>query len=53
MKFCVKTWMGSIFSSGLRDKILGKIGLRDQNYRKKIGIHGSLISHVTTRLFYL
>ena len=30
MKFCVKTWMGSIFSSGLRDQILGKIGVRDQ-----------------------
>ena len=48
LKFCVKTWMGSILLSGLRDQNFGKMGLRDQNNGKKIGINGSCIYHVTT-----
>ena len=49
LRFCVKTWTGSIFLSGLTGiKILGKMGLRDQNNGKKIGINGSRIYHVTT-----
>ena len=48
LKFCVKTWMGSILLSGLRDQNFGKMGLRDQNNGKKIGINGSRIYHVTT-----
>ena len=38
LKFCVKTWMGSILLSGLRD----------QNNGKKIGISGPRTYHVTT-----
>ena len=48
LKFCVKTWMGSILLSGLGDQNFGKMGLRDQNNGKKIGINGSRIYHVTT-----
>ena len=32
--------MGSIFLSGLRDQNFGKMGLKDQNNGKKIGING-------------
>ena len=44
LKFCVKT----IFLLGLKDQHFGKMGLRDQNNGKKIGINGSRIYHVTT-----
>ena len=43
--------MGSFFfyqGSGI--KILGEMGLRDQNNGKEIGINGSPIYHVTTLL---
>ena len=40
--------MGSFLLSVLRIKIFGKMGLRDQNKGKKIGINGSRIYHVTT-----
>ena len=40
--------MGSIFYQGSGIKILGEMGLRDQNNGKKIGINGSRIYHVTT-----
>ena len=40
----------NFFYQGSGIKILGKIGLRDQNNGKKIGINGSLIYHVTTLL---
>ena len=40
--------MGSIFYQGSGIKIFGKMGLRDQNNGKKIGINGSRIYHVTT-----
>ena len=36
------------FYQGSGIKILGKMGLRDQNKGKKIGINGSRIYHVTT-----
>ena len=42
--------MRSIFYQGSGIKILGKIGLRDHNNGKKIGINGSRIYHVTTLL---
>ena len=32
-------------------KMLGKMGLRDQNNGKRIGINGSWIYHVTTLLY--
>ena len=48
VKILCKTWMGSIFLSGLRDQNFGKMGLRDQNNGKKIGINGSRIYYVTT-----
>ena len=38
-------------SSGI--KIFGKMGLRDQNNVKKIGINGSRIYHVATLALYL
>ena len=38
----------NFFYQGSGIKILGKIGLRDQNNGKKIGINGSRIYHVTT-----
>ena len=40
--------MGSLFYQGSGIKIWGKMGLRDQNNGKKIGINGSRIYHVTT-----
>ena len=43
--------MGSIFYQGSGIKILGEMGLRDQNNGKKIGINGSRIYHVTTLLY--
>ena len=43
--------MGSIFYQGSGIKIWGKMGLRDQNNGKKIGINGSRIYHVTTLIF--
>ena len=52
LKFCVKIWMGSILLSGLGDQNVGKMGLRDQNNGKKIGINGSRIYHVTTLIFF-
>ena len=38
----------NFFHQGSGINILGKMGLRDQNYGKKIGINGSRIYHVTT-----
>ena len=52
LKFCVKTWMGSILLSGLRDQTLGKNGAQGINNGKKIGINWSRIYHVTTLNFY-
>ena len=40
--------MGSIFFVRLRDQNFGKMGPRDQNNGKNIGINGSRIYHVTT-----
>ena len=48
LKFCVKTWMGSILLSGLRDQTLGENGAQEVNNGKKIGINWSRIYHVTT-----
>ena len=50
LKFCVKTWMGSILLSGLRDQTLGENGAQELNNGKKIGINWSRIYHVTTLL---
>ena len=38
----------NFFYQGSGIKFLGKMGLRDQNKGKKIGIYGSRIYHVTT-----
>ena len=38
----------NFFYQGSGMKIFGKMGLRDQNNGKKIGINGSRIYHVTT-----
>ena len=51
LTFCVKTWMGSILLSGLRDQNFGENGAQDQNDGKKIGISGPRIYHVTTLKF--
>ena len=52
VKILCKNMDGIIFffyqGSGI--KILGKMGLRDQNNGKKIGTNGSRIHHVTTLL---
>ena len=42
--------MGSILYQGSGIKILGEMGLRDQNNGNKIGINGSRTYHVTTLL---
>ena len=41
----------NFFYQGSGIKILGKMGLRDQNNGKKIGINMSRIYHVTTLKF--
>ena len=48
LKFCVKHGWDQFFNQGSGIKILGKMGLRDQNNGKKIGINVSRIYHVTT-----
>ena len=44
----VKHGWDQFFYQGSGIKIWGKMGLRDQNNGKKIGINGSRIYHVTT-----
>ena len=39
----------NFFYQGSGITVLGKMGLRDQNNGKKIGINGSCIYHVTTQ----
>ena len=48
LKFCVKRGWDQFFYQGSGIKLLGKMGLRDQNNGNKIGINGSRIYHVTT-----
>ena len=48
---CKKHGWDQFFYQGSGIKILGKMGLRDQNEGKKIGISGTRIYHVTTLIF--
>ena len=41
----------NFFYQGSGIKILGEMGLRDQNNGKKTGINGSRIYHVTTLMY--
>ena len=53
LKFCVKRGWDQFFYQGSGIKLLGKMGLRDQNNGNKIGINGSRIYHVTTLTFHI
>ena len=48
LSFVQKHGWDQFFYQGSGIKILGKMGLRDQNNGKKIGINGFRIYHVTT-----
>ena len=48
LSFVQKHGWDQFFYQGSGIKILGKMGLRDQNNGKKIGINGCRIYHVTT-----